>query len=578
MFRHLILALLLFSSPLWAVNEDQVPETATGQQESQTVKAEKFLAVSAHPLATEAGYKALKNGGSAVDAAVAIQAMLTLVEPQSSGIGGGAFMLYWDNENKQLHAYDGRETAPATADENLFIKPDGKPMNWYHALVGGRSVGTPGVLKMLETAHVAHGKTPWHILYVDAVKQARKGFKVGPRLHELIKSDINPGLNRYPATRAYFYTDAGEPLPVGTVLKNPTLANSLAGIARSGAGYFYGGPLARKIIASVQQATDNPGHLSLDDLEDYRAQERDPLCRPYLTYKVCGFPPPTSGGVTVLQILKLLEQQPLAELDPKGVEFNHLFTQASRLAYADRARYLADTDFVEVPVDGLLDESYLAQRRQLLSLDKDAGTAQAGTPEPALNRRDDQSPELPSTSHFVAIDQWGNAISVTSSIEMAFGSTLMAGGFLLNNQLTDFSFVAEKDGELIANRVEAGKRPRSSMSPFMVFDQNDQLIAAIGSPGGSRIINYVAQSLLVSLNHKLPLQQVVNLPHVSNRNSLTELEENTDATKLAEALEARGHTVKVRDLNSGLHGMHKDEDGIWHSAVDNRREGSAQGE
>lgn len=578
MFRHLFLGLLFISAPVWAVNEDQVPETATGQQNSQSIRAEKILAVAAHPLATEAGYNALKNGGSAVDAAVAIQAMLTLVEPQSSGIGGGAFMLYWDNENKQLHAYDGRETAPATADENLFIKPDGEPMNWYKALVGGRSVGTPGVLKMLEQAHVTHGKTPWHILYVDAIKQARKGFEVGPRLHQLIKSKINPGLERYPAAREYFYTSEGEPLPVGTVLKNPALANSLAGIARSGAGYFYRGPLARKIIDSVQQATDNPGHLSLDDLEDYQAQARDPLCRPYLTYKVCGFPPPTSGGVTVLQILKLLEKQPLADFDPQGIEFNHLFTQASRLAYADRARYLADADFVDVPVNGLLDEHYLEQRRQLLNEETDHGTASAGIPDPALDRRDDQSPELPSTSHFVAVDQWGNAISVTSSIEMAFGSTLMAGGFLLNNQLTDFSFVAEKDGALIANRVEAGKRPRSSMSPFMVFDQNDQLIAAIGSPGGSRIINYVAQSLLVSLNHDLSLQHAINLPHVSNRNNITELEENTAATTLAEALEARGHQIKVRDLNSGLHGLQRDKQGLWHSAVDNRREGSARGE
>lgn len=578
MIRLLFLSVLLAASPAWAVNEDLAPESATGEQISEAVTAQQYMAVSAHPLATEVGYKILKNGGTAADAAVAIQAMLTLVEPQSSGIGGGAFMLYWDNENKQLSAYDGRETAPATADENLFIKPDGDPMKWYDALVGGRSVGTPGVLKMLEMAHAQHGKTAWHLLYVDTINQARAGFKVGPRLHQLIKSRINPGLDRYPAGREYFFTPEGEALPVGTLLKNPALANSLAGIARSGAGYFYYGPLARKIINTVQVADDNPGHLSLDDLADYRAQERDPLCLPYLSYKVCGFPPPTSGGVTVLQILKLLEHQPLADLDPQGAQFNHLFTQASRLAYADRARYLADADFVEVPVEGLLDESYLERRRQLISLDMDMGKASAGTPYAAPERQDDQSPELPSTSHFVVVDRWGNAASMTTSIEMAFGSTLMAGGFLLNNQLTDFSFVAQKDGELIANRVQAGKRPRSSMSPFMVFDQNDQLIAAIGSPGGSRIINYVAQSLLVNLNHNLPLQEVVNLPHISNRNSTTELEENSRAAELAPELEALGHIVKIRDLNSGLHGVRRDENGIWHSAVDKRREGSALGE
>ncbi|MDI3325085.1 gamma-glutamyltransferase [Pontibacterium granulatum] len=577
MIRLLFFCFLIVSSPVWALNEDQAPESATGEQHSEAIQAQQFMAVTAHPLATEVGYKILKSGGSAADAAVAIQAMLTLVEPQSSGIGGGAFMLYWDNENKQLYAYDGRETAPSTADENLFIKPDGDPMNWYDALVGGRSVGTPGVLKMLELAHIKHGKTPWHLLYVDTVKQARKGFEVGPRLHQLIKSRINPGLDRYVAARKYFFTPEGEPLPVGTLLKNPVLANSLAGIARSGVGYFYLGPLARQIINSVQAADDNPGHLSLDDLADYRAQERDPICLPYQRYKVCGFPPPTSGGVTVLQILKLLENQPLAELDPQGAQFNHLFTQASRLAYADRARYLADADFVDVPVEGLLDETYLERRRQLISPAMDSGKATAGNPQSAPARQDDQSPELPSTSHFVVVDKWGNAVSMTTSIEMAFGSTLMAGGFLLNNQLTDFSFVAEKDGELIANRVQAGKRPRSSMSPFMVFDKNDQLIAAIGSPGGSRIINYVAQSLLVSLNHNLPLQQVVNLPHISNRNSTTELEENSGAAALAPELEAMGHTVNVRDLNSGLHGMHKDKNGVWHSAVDKRREGSAKG-
>lgn len=579
MFRYLTLLFFLFSSAVWAVNEDLAPESATGQQESRSVTAQAFIAVSAHPLATEAGYRALQKGGSAVDAAIAIQAMLTLVEPQSSGIGGGAFMLYWDNEKKRLFAYDGRETAPATVDENLFVKPDGQPMNWYDALVGGRSVGTPGVLHMLETAHVEHGKLPWHVAYVDAIKRARAGFEVSPRLHQLIKSNINPGLDRYPAARRYFYTSEGEPLPVGTLLKNPELANSLAGIARSGAGYFYKGPLARQIITSIQYAADNPGHLSLDDLADYRTEIRDPLCLPYLSYKVCGFPPPTSGGVTVLQILKLLEQQPMDAFNPQGVHFNHLFTQASRLAYADRARYLADSDFVEVPVEGLLSEKYLAQRRNSLHTHRDSGKASAGTPDAALERQDDQSPELPSTTHFVVVDAEGNAVSMTSSIEMAFGSTLMAGGFLLNNQLTDFSFVAEKDGELVANRVEAGKRPRSSMSPFMVFDQNDQLVAMIGSPGGSRIINYVAQSLLVMLNHpEIPLQDVVNLPHISNRNSVTELEQDTAAAELSAELEARGHTIKVRDLNSGLHGLRKEADGLWHSAVDNRREGAAKGE
>ncbi len=581
--RQIVIRSLLFSSLLLtgnhalAVNEDQVPETATGQQQHQQVTASSFMAVSAHPHATDAGYRILEHGGSALDAAVAMQAMLTLVEPQSSGIGGGAFLLYWDNQAKQLHAYDGRETAPASADENLFIKPDGQPMSWWGALVGGRSVGTPGVLRMMEQAHQTHGKLPWSKLFGDAIARSEEGFTVGPRLHQLIKSGINPGLDRYPAARAYFYTEQGEPLPVGTTLKNPALAQSLQNIADKGADYFYQGPLADKIITAVAAATDNPGKLALNDLKTYQAKVREPLCRPYISYKLCGFPPPTSGGVTVLQILKLLEKQPMDKLNPRGPEFNHLFTQASRLAYADRARYLADADFVEVPVKGLLDEGYLQQRRALINSKQDSGSAKAGTPSEALSRSDDQSPELPSTTHFVVVDKWGNAASITSSIEMAFGSTLMAGGFLLNNQLTDFSFSAEKDGEPIANRVQPGKRPRSSMSPFMVFDKNDQLIAAIGSPGGSRIINYVAQSMLVMLNHPLPLQEVVNLPHVSNRNGVTELEEDTAATTLAPQLEAMGHKIKIRDLNSGLHGVRRTDDGRWESAVDNRREGSARG-
>lgn len=581
--RQIVIRSLLFSSLLLtgnhalAVNEDQVPETATGQQQHQQVTASSFMAVSAHPHATDAGYRILEHGGSALDAAVAMQAMLTLVEPQSSGIGGGAFLLYWDNQAKQLHAYDGRETAPASADENLFIKPDGQPMSWWDALVGGRSVGTPGVLRMLEQAHHTHGKLPWSKLFDDAIARSEQGFTVGPRLHQLIKSGINPGLDRYPAARAYFYTEQGEPLPVGTTLKNPALAQSLQQIADKGADYFYQGPLADKITSAVAAATDNPGKLALNDLNTYQAKKREPLCRPYLSYKLCGFPPPTSGGVTVLQILKLLEKQPMDKLDPRAPEFNHLFTQASRLAYADRARYLADADFVEVPVKGLLDEGYLQQRRALINSKQDSGSAKAGNPTKVLSRSDDQSPELPSTTHFVVVDKWGNAVSITSSIEMAFGSTLMAGGFLLNNQLTDFSFSAEKDGEPIANRVQPGKRPRSSMSPFMVFDKNDRLIAAIGSPGGSRIINYVAQSLLVMLNHPLPLQEVVNLPHVSNRNGVTELEEDTSATVLAPQLEAIGHKIKVRDLNSGLHGIRRTADGRWESAVDNRREGSARG-
>ena len=569
---------LLLNAPVQAVNEGLAPEHATGWQQAPTVLAEKQLVVSAHPLATRAGYQVLQQGGSAADAALAIQAMLTLVEPQSSGIGGGAFMLYWDANKRRLQAFDGRETAPAQANETLFLQPDGAPMRWHDALVGARSVGTPGVLRMLEQVHRQHGRLPWAQPFTPAIRQAETGFKVTPRLHQLIASGINPGLERYHASRSYFYTPTGEPLPVGHLRRNPALAESLRLIAQKGADAFYSGPLAEQIIAALAQAEDNPGTLTRQDLANYRAIERQPLCRPYRAWQICGFPPPTSGGVTLLQILGLLEP---FELKPNtqgpDLPFSHLLTQASRLAYADRARYLADSDFVEVPVDALLAPDYLRQRSGLINPQQDMGQAQAGNPA-KLNRADDQAPELPSTSHFVVRDAQGNLVSMTTSIEMAFGSTLMAGGFLLNNQLTDFSFVPKTDGHPVANRVQPGKRPRSSMAPVIVLDAEGEPIAALGSPGGSRIINYVAQTLLLMLHTEQPLQALLQQGHVSNRNGDTELEQGSNAEALQAELEAMGHRIRVRELNSGLHLLRKRADGRWESGVDPRREGMALGD
>ncbi len=578
MLRTALLTSLLLIHPLsWAVDENLAPESATGLQHGPSVIAQEQLVVSAHPLATAAGYDILQQGGSAADAAVAVQAMLTLVEPQSSGLGGGAFMLYWDNERQQLHAYDGRETAPATATSALFLQADGSPMNWWEAMVGGRSVGTPGVLAMLHLSQQQHGKLTWHSLFNTAITQSETGFAVSPRLHQLLSDKINPGLGRYPAARDYFFDPAGEPHPVGYVLKNPQLASSLRLIAAEGITAFYKGPLAEKIVDTVAAAQDNPGKLALADLSNYQAKERAPLCQPFRQYRVCGFPPPTSGGVTVLQIIKLLERFDLEQLPADGVVFNHLFTQASRLAFADRGRYLADSDFVPVPVAQLLDPDYLAQRSQLIDPTRDLQTALPGTLPLTVSQGDDRSPELPSTSHFTILDRWGNAVSMTSSIEMAFGSTLMAGGFLLNNQLTDFSFLAEADGKPIANRVQPGKRPRSSMAPIMVFDAQGQLLAALGSPGGSRIINYVAQSLILSLTATQSLQSIFALPHISNRNGKTELEQGTAAEQLVAPLAALGHTLEIRELNSGLHGFRRLPDGRWQSGVDPRREGAAMG-
>ncbi|WP_415886247.1 gamma-glutamyltransferase [Neptuniibacter sp. QD37_6] len=575
--KALLIIFSLLGLSAHAVEEDLAPESSTGLYQSEAIATQQSLVVTAHPLATQAGLSILQQGGTAADAAVAIQAMLTLVEPQSSGIGGGSFMLYWDQEQQTLKAYDGRETAPTKADYRLFQK-NKKPMPWVEAMIGGRSVGTPGVLKMLEVAQEKHGKLAWQDLFDDAIRQSREGFPIGPRLHKLIASGINPGLNRYKETRDYFYNPDGSPLPVGFIRNNPELADSLQLIADNGTQAFYLGPIATSIADKVQSIKDSPGLLDKNDLASYQAKERDPICLPYKEYRVCGFPPPTSGGITVLQILKLLEQHDLATFAPESLEFNHLFTQASRLAFADRGRYLADSDFVDVPVQGLLDSNYLKERSRLISVDKDLGHAKAGKPPHAMaNLVDAQSPERPSTTHFVVVDRWGNAVSMTSSIEMAFGSTLMTGGFLLNNQLTDFSFKGISKGQIVANRVQPGKRPRSSMSPFMVFDADGNLHAAIGSPGGSRIINYVAQSLLLMFNSDLSMQEIVNQPHISNRNGLTELEAGTPIDQLQQPLEAMGHQIKVRDLNSGLHGFRRLPSNKWESAVDNRREGLALG-
>lgn len=574
----LIFSVLFSMANAYAVEEDLAPESATGLQKNIATSHHKSMVVTAHPLATKAGLNILKKGGTASDAAVAIQAMLTLVEPQSSGIGGGAFLLYWDQTAKKLHAYDGRETAPLNADGQLFYR-DNQPMTWVDALVGGRSVGTPGVLKMLELAHHKHGILSWKGLFKDAISTSQQGFDVTPRLHKLIASGINPGLDRYPEAKNYFFLDDGSPLPIGFRRTNPDLADSLTLIADQGSAAFYTGSIANSLAQRIHSVEDNPGLLTIDDLAQYRAQEREPICLPYQIYSVCGFPPPTSGGVTVLQIIKLLEHTDFAQFDPNSAQAKHLFTQASRLAFADRGRYLADSDFVEVPINELLHTTYLKQRALQINKIKDLGKVQPGNPPGiTLSQADDQSPELPSTSHFVVVDQWGNAVSMTSSIEMAFGSTLMVGGFLLNNQLTDFSFTSESQGKLIANRVQPGKRPRSSMSPFMIFDAEGNLYAAIGSPGGSRIINYVAESLLMMLNTDLPLQEAINQPHVSNRNGLTELEAHTRAEELAPQLEAMGHKVKIRDLNSGLHAFRRTPDGRWESGVDNRREGLSLGE
>ena len=517
----------------------------------------------------------LRAGGSAVDAAIAMAVTLTLVEPQSSGIGGGAFMLWYGAADHQLIAYDGRETAPRAATEDMFLK-GGKPMDFLDAVVGGLSVGVPGELRMLELAHRKHGKLPWKKLFEPAIELAENGFELSPRLFRLLARD--PFLPKAPGAGTYFYTPDGRPKPVGTKLVNPELAETLRAVAAGGADAFYTGNVASDIAEATQRAFRNPGRLTAADMGAYRPKVRKALCGPYRRFEICGMPPPSSGGTTVLSILGLLQPFDLGKLPSGGAEETHLFAEASRLAYADRDRYVADPDVVPVPTEQLVAPSYLQQRAQQIDPERAAaGRVEAGLvgAKGVYRWADDQSGDLPSTSHMVAVDSAGNAVSMTASIESAFGSHVWVRGFLLNNELTDFSFVPREDGRPVANRVAPGKRPRSSMAPTLVLE-GGKLYMAVGSPGGSRIIEYVSRVLIAVLDHDEDAQRAIDRPNVSNRNGPTELEpvegwEDWLAdTKVS--LEAKGHTVQVRDLNSGLQAVQR-VDGGWLGAADPRREG-----
>lgn len=553
---------------------ERAPEADTGVGTVATARAERYLAVTANPHATRAATAMLAAGGSAVDAAIAAQLVLGLVEPQSSGIGGGAFMLHWNARQSRLQAYDGRETAPATVEETLFLRPDGSPMGYFEAVIGGASVGVPGVVKMLALAHAEHGELDWKRLFEPAIRLAREGFAVSPRLHLLL--DKVPRVAVNPAIRDYFYTAEGDPLPEGARLRNPAYAHTLEQLAREGAEVFYRGAIARDIVRAVGSDPNRRGALSLEDMAAYRALERDPVCGRYRHYRVCGMPPPSSGGTTVLAILGMLEA---LEVDPAAplVQRAHFFAEASRLAFADRGRYLADPDMVAVPTAGLVDSAYLRRRAQLIDPCQAMADNPPGDPPGAPPRAAAASPELPSTSHLSIVDAEGNALSMTSSIEMAFGSRILVGGFLLNNQLTDFSFVPRKPGQhLVANRVQGGKRPRSSMAPTVVF-ADDRPVLLIGSPGGSRIIDYVARSLWDVLDGRRDLPQAVAAPHWvhSGRGDL-ELESGHDLEALAEGLRERGHSVTLRPQTSGLHAIQIAPDGLL-GVADPRREGAAAG-
>ncbi|MBL6456957.1 gamma-glutamyltransferase [Belnapia sp. T6] len=512
-------------------------------------QAQRQMVVAAHPMAAEAGLAMLRAGGSAIDAAIAAQAMLALVEPQASGLGGGALMLHWDANTRHLAAWDGRETAPAAAGPGLFLR-DGQPMGFYEAAVGGRAVGVPGAIRMLEAAHRRHGKLPWAQLFAPAIAASEAGFPVTARLAAQVAADADR-LRRDPQARAYFLPE-GRPLAEGARLRNPALAATLRAIAEGGADALHRGPIAAEIAGAVRGHA-NPGLLTTDDLAGYAPMEREAVCGPYRGFTICSMPPPSSGGVAVLQIFGLLAHQDML-VDPRGVDAAHLLGEAGRIAFADRNRYLADADHVPVPVRGLLDPTYLTIRAQLLDRDRALAAPRPGNPPWQGGAPLASQPPQPEhgTSHLSIVDAAGNAVALTTTIEDAFGARVMVRGFLLNNELTDFSFLPEVEGRPVANRVGPAKRPRSSMAPSIVFGPDGQPVVVVGSAGGSRIIGHVAQTLVAMLDWGMEPQAAVALPRVGALNATLELEAGTGAAALAPALEARGFPVEVRVMNSGL--------------------------
>lgn len=568
-----LLVSLPFAPLAWAQAVAPSPEAPTGRTSKSVGSATKDMVAAANPLAAQAGREILAAGGSAVDAAIAVQLVLNLVEPQSSGIGGGAFMVFWDG--RTMAALDGRETAPAAAKPERFLGPDGKPMKFYDAVVGGRSVGVPGTLRLLEMAHKNWGKLSWQQVIEPAARLAEEGFAISPRLNGLLTQEKY--LQNDPVARAYFYEPDGKPKAVGTTLKNPAFAKTLRTVAEKGAEAFYTGEIAQDIVATVTGHPTNPGDMTLDDLKGYKVQEREALCGSYRTYRICGMGPPSSGQVAVQQIMGVLETQDMAAVKP-GPDAAHWFAEAGRLAYADRALFLADPAFVNVPVKGLTDPGYIKSRAALVDPNKSMGKAKPGDPPFQKTFLWGPSDGIEyGTSHISIVDRNGNAVSMTTTIEDGFGARIMTkSGFLLNNELTDFSFATTEDGKPIANRVEAGKRPRSSMAPTMVLDGSGKLYAVVGSPGGSLIPNYVAKTLVGILDWKLDPQVAADLPNMGSRNGPTELEAGTEAEAWKAALETKGHEVKLIDQNSGIHAIVVTPAGLVGGA-DSRREGVAIG-
>lgn len=591
MNRHIFLAALMLGTPLVAQQTadavqpegaaagvfqslDPVVQASLQAKANGTpIAATEWMVAAANPHAVQAGADVLAAGGTAADALVAVQTVLGLVEPQSSGLGGGAFLVWYDAASGKLTTIDGRETAPLAATPTLFQDENGETLGFFDAVVGGRSVGTPGTPALLQMAHDKWGKADWAGLFDPAIALASDGFSVSPRLAGLVERDAERLASD--ATAAAYFLPDGAPLQVGTSLKNMAYADSLSAMAAQGASAIYTGDIADVIIAAVQNAPGNPGVLSQIDLSIYQAKERPAVCATFRAHDVCGMGPPSSGALTVGQILGMLDGYDLSA-GPNDPDVRRLMGDAARLAFADRGRYMADSDYVPMPTAGLVDPTYLADRAKLLNGDTALQDVSAGTPafDHPFNLADDYPIDLPSTSHVSIVDSYGNVASMTTTIENAFGSRMMVGGFMLNNELTDFSFRSHRERVPIANRLEPGKRPRSSMAPTIVMKDGAPVLA-IGSPGGSRIIGYVAEAILAHIDWGMDVQAAVSVPHMVNRFGTYDLEEGTDAVTLSDPLTAMGFEIGVRGLNSGLHAISIGDSLL--GGADPRREGIALG-
>ena len=573
----LIFALALaVSIPAYAqdANED---EAAFATQDRAPSVASRHMVAASDPLAAEAGLAILRSGGNAIDAAIAAQAMLTLTEPESSGIGGSAYLVYFDKKSGRVFTYDGRETAPAAATENLFVDSSGKLIPASDRFTGGRAVGVPGALRMLELAHKEHGKKPWGALFNATIAKADAGFTVSQRLADSIRRDRS--LPQFADAKAYFFTSDGQPLAAGATLKNPTFASTLKTVAAKGADALYTGTIATDIVRAVN-AMPNPGAMTSADLANYRAKERAAVCGTYRVWRVCGMGPSSSGAIGTIATLKMLERFDLAKMPPLGVDAVHLLAEAGRLAHADRTYYVADSDFVDVPTTALIADDYLSLRSQMIDPVHDIGSVRPG--DPVHKRADAGVPmgddtEMAGTAHMSIVDDDGNALAMTTSVGLAFGSRIFVRGFILTDQLSDFAFQPEENGIKNVNRVESNKRPRSSMSPTLVFDNQNRFVAAAGSPGGNLIVGFVSEVLVAMLDWGMDPQRAAGLPHIVNLNGDTRIERGTSLDGLKDALESRGHKVRSSPLASGTQAILA-RDGKLLGGADPRREGVAIGD